>query len=73
MGEKLLLSIAETAKLLSLSARTVWMMARAGEIPAVKIQHGARATWRVPVRELEAWVRERTEGGLPSTTKGGGR
>lgn len=69
MSEKLLLSIAEASKLLSLSSRTVWLMVRGGEIPAIKIQHRSRATWRVPVRELESWIRSRTEGG--SATKGG--
>ncbi len=52
----LLLRAEEAAKLLSLGRSTVFAMLAAGELPVVRIGRAVR----IPRRELEVWVRDRT-------------
>jgi PTS system nitrogen regulatory IIA component len=60
--ENEVLTLEEVAKYLRLSKKTVYKMARAGEIPAFK----AGNHWRVKRPELEAWIRRRTKVGATS-------
>ena len=53
----LLISGREAAKLLSVCERTLFMLTKAGEIPAVRIGRAVRYS----VRDLEAWVRRAAE------------
>jgi excisionase family DNA binding protein len=49
---RLLLTPAEAAKALAISARTLWARTKAGEIPAVRIGRSVR----YDPRDLAAWV-----------------
>lgn len=60
---RMTISVAETAKTLGVSTKTVGDMLRNGELPAVRV--GKR--YLVPVRELQAWVSERAS--IPKTVK----
>jgi excisionase family DNA binding protein len=53
----LLISGREAAKLLSVCERTLYMLTKAGEIPAVRIGRAVRYS----VDELQAWVRRASE------------
>jgi excisionase family DNA binding protein len=55
--DRLLLSIDEAAKQLSVSARYLWTMQQRGEIPFVRI--GRRVLFAV--KDLEKWIEERRE------------
>jgi excisionase family DNA binding protein len=59
--EPLLVDAQAAARLLSLSRRTVWEMARRGELPSIKV-HGRRL---FSVERLRAWVRQHDEGVSP--------
>lgn len=56
MMSRLLLSTEDTASLLDLSYYTTSKLIREGEIPSIKIGN----TIRVPLRQLEEWIEERT-------------
>ncbi|MFN0012135.1 MAG: helix-turn-helix domain-containing protein [Phycisphaerales bacterium] len=58
-AQPLLLDIAEAARLLSLSDRTVWTLTDSGELPHVRI--GRRVLY--PLDRLRAWVAARIRGG----------
>jgi predicted DNA-binding transcriptional regulator AlpA len=59
LAGKILLGVEDVAWLLSLSERSVWVLARAGKIPQ-PVRFGTRALW---VRhELEAWATHGLEG-----------
>ncbi|WP_430786851.1 helix-turn-helix domain-containing protein [Actinoplanes sp. G11-F43] len=54
-----LLSVKELAARLNLSDKTVYVMARAGEIPAIRRQDKPRAPWRFDLAEVLAALRHR--------------
>ena len=55
----LVLNAKQAARALGISERLLWTLMKAGEIPHVRIAQ--RVVF--PVRKLEAWLAERTEGG----------
>jgi excisionase family DNA binding protein len=55
--EALLLTVPEAAAVLRLSASTLKLMIRRGELPVVRCGRAVR----IPRRELELWVANRTE------------
>jgi hypothetical protein len=58
----------EAARLLSVSARTLWALtAPRGPIPCLRIGHGKRQTVLYPVADLQAWLSRRAD-----AEKGGG-
>ncbi len=56
---KILLSVTETAEVLSLSERTIWEMSKKHEIPHV--HYGRRVLF--PADALREWAVKQTEGG----------
>jgi excisionase family DNA binding protein len=54
---RLLISGREAAKLLSVCERTLYMLTKAGEIPAVRIGRAVRYS----VDELQGWVKRASE------------
>lgn len=56
--EPLLISAEEAAKLLGLSAKLVWSMTKAGELPVVRVR---RRTMYSPAA-LRLWIENNTEG-----------
>ncbi len=56
------LTLAEVAGYLRLSKKTIYKMARRGELPAFK----AGNHWRLKRPELEEWIRRRTRAGAAS-------
>jgi len=60
--ENEVLTLNEVAGYLRLSKKTVYKMARTGELPAFK----AGNHWRLKRPELEAWIRRRTRVGAAS-------
>ena len=50
-----LLTIAEVAAYLKLSRRTAWRWCKSGHLPAVKVGH----QWRVSFRDLENFIHQR--------------
>lgn len=55
----LTLNAKQAARAIGISERLLWTLMKAGEIPHVRIAQ--RVVF--PVRKLEAWLAERTEGG----------
>lgn len=55
----------EAAKVLGISARTLWALtAPRGPIPCVRVGHGSRQMVLYPVAELQAWLSQQaTKGG----------
>ena len=53
--EKLLITLDEACEMLGVCRNTVYMMARKGEIPTVKVGP-KKGGWRIPIRELEEWL-----------------
>lgn len=62
MTSRLTLTVAETAERLGVSPRTVNDWCVAGRIPALRV--GKR--WLIPVRDLEAFVADRTRRPAPA-------
>jgi excisionase family DNA binding protein len=60
---RLLVGIDEVARMLSLSARTVWTLTNTGHLPHLRI--GRRVLY--PVDALCHWTAERTRGGASGT------
>jgi len=60
--EKEVLTLEEVAEYLRLSKKTVYKMARSGELPAFK----AGNHWRLKRPELDEWIRRRTRVGAAS-------
>jgi excisionase family DNA binding protein len=56
LKETQLLTVAEVARRLRQSERTVRDKIHSGQLPAVKIGTGPRAPLRVSTAELEAWI-----------------
>ena len=56
LEETQLLTVAEVARRLQQSERTVRDKIASGQLPAVKIGTGPRAPLRVDRRELDAWL-----------------
>ena len=56
------LTLEEVARYLRLSKKTIYKMARRGELPAFK----AGNHWRLTRPELEEWIRRRTRSGAGS-------
>jgi excisionase family DNA binding protein len=48
------LTIADTAEVLSISARQVYALVRSGELPAIKV--GAGGQWRIERSVLEGYI-----------------
>ena len=48
------LTLADTAEILSISAKQAYALVRSGELRAIKV--GASGTWRVERAELEAYI-----------------
>ncbi len=64
--EPLLLRMDEAAKLLSISPSMVRKLAAAGQLPVIRLG----ASVRIPVEQLQLWIRERaTAQGSPSTAR----
>ncbi len=59
VGSPLLLGVDDVAKLLNVSARTVWTLTESGELPHLRI--GRRVLY--PVDALRRWAEARTQGG----------
>ena len=57
------LTVDEVASLLKLTRVTIYRMAKAGDIPALKVGK----VWRFPEAEIEAWLSEKIRGkGTPT-------
>jgi excisionase family DNA binding protein len=65
MEERLLLRAEEVAELLGVGRSKVWGMIWARQLPIVRMGRAVR----VPRRELDEWVRERTVAGRSSATQ----
>lgn len=52
------LTVDEVASLLKLTRVTIYRMAKAGDIPALKVGK----VWRFPEEEIEAWLTEKIHG-----------
>lgn len=50
--DPLLLTLAEVAKLLQVSQRTAWGLAKEGKLPSIRIGR----CLRFPRRDIEAWI-----------------
>lgn len=57
--DPMLVGMTEAARMIGVSARTLWSMANAGELPTVRIRR--RVLFNVAA--LREWVDARTEGG----------
>lgn len=57
--EPMLIGMADAARMIGVSARTLWSMANAGELPIVRIRR--RVLFNVAA--LREWVDARTKGG----------
>lgn len=53
------LTIADTAEVLNISVKQVYLLVRSGELPAIKIGAGGR--WRVERSMLESYIEARYE------------
>ena len=53
-----ILTVEEVASLLKLTKVTIYRMAKAKEIPAMKVGK----VWRFPEEEIEAWISEKIQG-----------
>lgn len=62
-ADRLLVGIDEVARMLNISARTVWTLTKAGGLPHLRI--GRRVLY--PVDALCRWTAERTRGGASSS------
>jgi excisionase family DNA binding protein len=62
-ADRLLVGIDEVARMLNISARTVWTLTKAGGVPHLRI--GRRVLY--PVDALRRWADERTRGGASGT------
>ncbi len=51
------LTVDEVASLLRLTRVTIYRMAKAGDIPALKVGK----VWRFPEEEVEAWIHEKIQ------------
>lgn len=58
--EKVLLTVTEAARRLSLGRATAYQLVRQGDLPSVRIGRAVR----VPAHELEAWIEARVSGGV---------
>lgn len=58
--DPMLIGMAEAAKVLGISTRTLWTLTNSGEIPHARI--GRRVLFNVAA--LREWVNDRTKGGL---------
>ncbi|NMC21972.1 MAG: helix-turn-helix domain-containing protein [Thermogutta sp.] len=63
--ERLSLRLAEAARMLGVSPRTLWSMTRRGEIPHVALMSGKgrKSLLLYPVDGLREWLQARTTGG----------
>jgi excisionase family DNA binding protein len=59
---RLALRLNEAAKAIGVSARTLWEMARAGQVPHVRIPRGGKDLLLFPVAELQVWLRSEARG-----------
>jgi excisionase family DNA binding protein len=57
---RLLLTVAEAAKALAVSTRTIWSLTNRGELPAVRIGRAVR----YEIGDLRAWIDRRKSGGV---------
>jgi len=55
--QPLAVKLRDAARLLNLSARTVWDLVQRGEIPVRVIKNNHRRTYLFSVAELERWAR----------------
>ena len=55
--ERLLITVREAVRILSISPRKLWDLTISGEIPCVRIGRSVR----YPVADLKAWVEEHKE------------
>lgn len=60
------LTVDEVASLLRLTRVTIYRMAKAGDIPALKVGK----VWRFPEEEVEAWIHEKMHPADPRAVKG---
>jgi excisionase family DNA binding protein len=62
MSEELALRLGQAARLLNLSRRKLWELARDGRIPHVRLpgRSGKRATLLFPIAELNRWLSQST-------------
>jgi excisionase family DNA binding protein len=56
--EVLLVTIEDAAKALNMSAAKLYLLARSGDLPSVRIGRSIR----VPLKALRIWIDQRTEG-----------
>ena len=61
-----ILTLPEVAKLLKVAGKTVYTMARRGQLPAFKV----RGQWRFQRSDLEAWIEEQKAAVRGDTGKG---
>lgn len=67
MSEDQVLTIKEVAAILKLAEKTVYSMARDGEIPAFKV----RGQWRTRKLDFEKWMADQAAGGAKDRTERG--
>jgi excisionase family DNA binding protein len=57
---RLLLTVAEAAKALAVSTRTIWSLTNRGELPAVRIGRAVRYS----IEDVRAWIDRQRTGGV---------
>jgi excisionase family DNA binding protein len=60
--ESLLLSIREAARLLKISERLTWQLAKEGKLPTIRLGT-KRGRLLIPRKALEDWILNQTSGG----------
>lgn len=66
-GVPRLLTTEETAELLAVSTKTLGKLARAGDVPAVRVG----TQWRFELQDVVAWIRKRKTGATGNTAPDG--
>jgi hypothetical protein len=62
---------ASAAEHLSISAKKLLTMARAGQVPAHGIGYGQRKMWRFLLSELDLWMQSEVTSGKPPRSSSG--
>jgi excisionase family DNA binding protein len=61
--ESLLIKAPEAAKALALSERTLWSLAKKGELPSIKVNRAVR----YDLADLRAWIERKKNPAQPAT------
>jgi excisionase family DNA binding protein len=69
----LALRIREAARVLGISQRHLWELARRGDVPHVRVGRGRRVILLFPVTGLQAWLDSQSKIRTSEMAEGGGR